>query len=261
MSTLLKTDGLTKTYGGLNAVDNVSFSVARGESVGIIGPNGAGKTTLFNLISGFEPPTAGSVRFAEREIAGEAPHRIARGGMARTFQTARPFPGLTVLENLMVGALSPSILDLGGTDEREAERRAIDIAVRLGLERWLDRSPEQNLPYGTLKLIEVGRAMALGGTCILLDEPFAGVSGSEAERLLEVIQRLNREDGIAVVVIEHKLKILMRLVGRVLVLDRAGYACEGSLSRHQREYTPCLKLLDCGLPTGQRLRSTESIFQ
>jgi branched-chain amino acid transport system ATP-binding protein len=227
MSVLLQAERLTKSYGGLNAVDTVSFAVERGESMGIIGPNGAGKTTLFNLVSGFERPTAGSVRFEGREIGGEAPQRIARLGLARTFQTARPFPGLTVLENLMVGALSPSVLDLGGADERQAERRAIDIAVRLGLERWLDRSPEETLPYGTLKLVEVGRAMSLGGSCILLDEPFAGVSGSEAEQLLEVIQRLNREDGITVIVIEHKLKFLMRLVGRVLVLDRGRAIADG----------------------------------
>ncbi len=227
MSTVLEVAGLSKSYGGVKAVEDVSFSVTRGESLGVIGPNGAGKTTLFNLISGFEVPSSGSVRFDGREIGGHAPQRIARLGLARTFQTARPFPGLTVLENLMVGALSPAIIDLSGADEAHAEERALDIARRLGLQRWLNRNAETGLPYGTLKMLEVGRAMALGGSCILLDEPFAGVSGSEAEQLLGVIQRLNTEDGMTVIVIEHKLKFLMRLVGRVLVLDSGRAIADG----------------------------------
>ncbi len=227
MSTVLEVAGLSKSYGGVIAVDDVSFSVTRGESLGVIGPNGAGKTTLFNMISGFEAPSSGSIRFDGREIGGHAPQRIARLGLARTFQTARPFPGLTVLENLMVGALSPGIIDFSGADESRAEERALDIARRLGLQQWLNRNAEMGLPYGTLKMLEVGRAMALGGSCILLDEPFAGVSGREAEQLLGVIQRLTTEDGMTVIVIEHKLKFLMRVVGRVLVLDGGRAIADG----------------------------------
>jgi len=222
---ILRVEGITKRFGGLVALDGVAFTVQRGEVVGLIGPNGAGKTTLFNVISGFEPPTAGRVLFRGQPVTGLPPHTIARGGLARTFQIVRPFPGLAVLENLAVGGLSDRVFD-AGSELGEALARAREVGARVGLLPWLDRQAT-TLPHGSLKRLEIGRAIMMRPSVLLLDEPFAGLGGHEVEEVAAVIAGL-AESGMTLVIIEHKLRVLMRLVQRVIVLNFGRLIAEGS---------------------------------
>ena len=222
---ILAVDNLSKRFGGLVAVNNVSFAVGEGEAVGVIGPNGAGKTTLFNMISGFERPSAGHVRFRDESIIGLQPHLIARRGLVRTFQNLRPIPELTVLENLVVSGLGPGLFDTG-REMMRVQATARGIAGQVGLGDWIERLVE-GLPYGVLKRLELGRAIMLKPAVLLLDEPFAGLGGKEAEELNEVIGGLGQR-GITLVVIEHKLGMLMRLVGRIIVLNFGERIADGS---------------------------------
>jgi len=221
----LQLDGVSKRFGGLLALDSVSFRVATGEVVGLIGPNGAGKTTLFNIASGFEPPTAGRVIFRGESVTGLPPHAVARRGLARTFQIVRPFPGLNVLENLAVGGLSNRVFDFQG--ELEAARlEAREVAERVGLLAWADREAA-TLPHGSLKRLEIGRAIMMRPTLLLLDEPFAGLGGHEIEEVAGVITELAAQ-GMTFVIIEHKLRVLMRLVRRAVVLNFGRVIAEGT---------------------------------
>jgi len=156
----LEVDRVTKQFGGLTALDDVSFVIQKGEVTGLIGPNGAGKTTLFNVISGFVPPTRGRVAFQGETVTGLSPHTIARRGLARTFQIVRPFPGLTVQENLAVGGLSNRVFD-AGAELAGARAAAEQVATRVGLLPWMERQAT-TLPHGLLKRLEVGRAKELG---------------------------------------------------------------------------------------------------
>lgn len=221
----LQVEGITKRFGGLVALDRVTFTVPRGEVVGLIGPNGAGKTTLFNVISGFEPPTAGCVRFQGQTVTGVPPHLIARSGLARTFQIVRPFPGLGVLENLAVGGLSNRVFD-AGQELVQARDRAHEVAARVGLLPWLEREAT-TLPHGSLKRLEIGRAIMIRPSVLLLDEPFAGLGGHEVEEVAGVVAEL-AAGGMTLVIIEHKLRALMRLVHRVLVLNFGCLIAEGT---------------------------------
>ncbi len=222
---VLALEDVTKRFGGLTALDGVSFTVSAGEVVGLIGPNGAGKTTLFNVISGIEPASAGRVVFRGEPISGLAPHLIARRGLARTFQIVRPFPGLTVLENLAVGGITNSVFDLYG-ELLEARAHARTIAQEVGLQLWLDREAI-TLPHGSLKRLEIGRAMLMRPSLLLLDEPFAGLGGHEIEEMSAVIAGLAAR-GVTLVIIEHKLRALMRLVGRAVVLNFGRVIAEGA---------------------------------
>ncbi|HTX52089.1 MAG TPA: ABC transporter ATP-binding protein [Candidatus Baltobacteraceae bacterium] len=224
-SPVLRVEGITKRFGGLTALEGVRFSVEAGEVVGLIGPNGAGKTTLFNVISGIEPPSAGRVVFRGEPISGLAPHLIARRGLARTFQIVRPFPGLTVLENLAVGGLTDRVFDFRG-ELAEARLRARAVAHEVGLHGWLEREAS-TLPHGSLKRLEIGRAMLMRPTLLLLDEPFAGLGGHEIEEVSDVIAGLAAR-GITLIIIEHKLRALMRLVGRAVVLNFGKLIAEGA---------------------------------
>ena len=221
----LQVEGITKRFGGLLALDQVTFSVQRGEVVGLIGPNGAGKTTLFNVISGFERPSAGRVRCQGRTVTGVPPHLIARGGLARTFQIVRPFPGLGVLENLAVGGLSNHVFDVG-RELGEARDRAREVAARVGLLPWLEREAS-TLPHGSLKRLEIGRAIMTRPSVLLLDEPFAGLGGHEVDEVAGVVAEL-ATGGMTLIIIEHKLRALMRLVRRALVLNFGRLIAEGT---------------------------------
>lgn len=209
MEHVLKIEALSKKFGKLSAVDNVSFVVNKGEFLGIIGPNGAGKTTLFNLITGFEPPTSGSVYFKGNLITKMPAHTIVRNGLARTFQIPRPFRELTVKENVEVSCPSKSSL-----------RQTIsvdEILQEVGL--WeLHDQPTSNLPQGDLRRLEVARAMATNPEVLMLDEPYAGLGPGEMSSLTELLLRLNNS-GLTIVIIEHKLKELMKLLQRVVVLN------------------------------------------
>ena len=221
----LQVEDITKRFGGLVALDHVTFTVRRGEVVGLIGPNGAGKTTLFNVISGFEPPTAGRVSFQGQSVTGVPPHLIARGGLARTFQIVRPFPGMGVLENLAVGGLSNRVFD-AGRELAEARNRAREVAARVGLLPWLEREAT-TLPHGSLKRLEIGRAIMTRPSTLLLDEPFAGLGGHEVDEVADVVAEL-AAGGMTLIIIEHKLRALMRLVRRVLVLNFGRLIVEGT---------------------------------
>jgi branched-chain amino acid transport system ATP-binding protein len=244
---ILELSNVTKRFGGLVAVDSVSFSVPRGQALGIMGPNGAGKTTLFNLVSGFEAPTAGHVAFRGEPITGLRPDRVARMGLVRTFQVVRPFPGLTVLENLLVGGLDDRVFDRGAELLR-ARERAYQVAERVGLTAWLDREAA-TLPYGGLKRIEVGRAMMLDPAVLLLDEPFAGLAPQETAELSRVIHDLI-DGGTTLLVIEHKLGALMRLVRRVVVLHYGRMIADGTAEQVAAD--PAVREAYLGAKGGQR---------
>jgi branched-chain amino acid transport system ATP-binding protein len=244
---ILELAGVTKRFGGLVAVDSVSFSVPRGQALGIIGPNGAGKTTLFNLVSGFERPTAGSIALRGEPIVGVPPNKVARRGLVRTFQVVRPFPGLSVHENLMVGGLDDHVFDRG-SEVRRARDRARQVAARVGLTAWLDREAA-TLPYGGLKRIEVGRAMMLEPEVLLLDEPFAGLAPQEIAELSSVIQDLI-DAGMTLLIIEHKLGALMRLVRRVVVLQFGRVIADGTAEQVAAD--PAVREAYLGAKGGQR---------
>ena len=221
----LEIEGVTKKFGGLTALDAVSFGVQKGEVTGLIGPNGAGKTTLFNVLSGFVPPTSGRVAFRGETVTGLRPHAIARRGLARTFQIVRPFPGLAVHENLAVGGLSNRVFD-AGRELAGARAAAEQVATRVGLLPWMDRRAT-TLPHGLLKRLEIGRAIMTHPSLLLLDEPFAGLGGHEIDEVSGCIAEL-AAGGLRLIIIEHKLRALMRLVRRVIVLNFGRLIAEGS---------------------------------
>ncbi len=220
---LLEVKNLNKHFGGLHAVKNLNFSVQRGEVVGVLGPNGAGKTTLYNLLTGFIPPDAGaSIVFQGRSVLGMAPYRIAGLGISRTFQLCRPFVGMSVLENVVVGAL-------GGKREPgvNLEAMAAKLLQRVGL-AGKDKVPVEVLSYGDQRRLEIARALAARPSLLLLDEPFAGLGSGEIEDLSVLIRQVHADEGLTVVLIEHKLREFMRLVSRVIALDFGEMIAEGT---------------------------------
>jgi branched-chain amino acid transport system ATP-binding protein len=208
---LLSVNGVSKSFGGLRAVQRVSFDLAEGEILGLIGPNGAGKTTLFHVVSGFLEPDEGSVTYAGESLAGLRPHDVCRRGMVRTFQVARPFLNLSVLENVIVGAL-----------ERVAHRReAVAIAQEIldltGL-AGKAASMGRSLTLPDRKRLELARAMATRPRVLLLDEVMAGLTPTETGRLIELIRVIHGR-GVTILLIEHVMKAVMALSQRVLVLN------------------------------------------
>ncbi len=222
MSALLEVSNLNKHFGGLHAVRNVNFSVERGEIVGILGPNGAGKTTLYNLLTGFIAPDPGaSVTFDGHKLLGLAPHRIAGLGISRTFQLCRPFIGMSVLENVIVGALG-SRRDHGA----DLDARAQALLGQVGL-AGKEGVPVEVLSYGDQRRLEIARALAARPALLLLDEPFAGLGGGEIADLSALIRQVHADEGLTVILIEHKLREFMRLVGRVIALDFGEVIAQG----------------------------------
>lgn len=224
---LLEVRDLTCRFGGLVALDRVSFAVEPGEIFGLIGPNGAGKTTLFNLISGLTPPSSGAVLWRGAPITGLPPFRRNRLGLARTFQNLRLFDGLTVQDNLLVALrCQPGESLLGGllasTSHRRAERqrqeRAGQLLEELGLQALAERAAG-TLAYGDRRRLEIARALATQPALLLLDEPAAGMNPAEKDTLCELIAQLRGRHGLTVMVIEHHVPLLMRLCDRLAVLD------------------------------------------
>lgn len=209
MNAVLKVENLTKKFGELEAVSNVSFEVKEHECLGIIGPNGAGKTTLFNVISGFLRPTAGRVKFMDMDIVGKKPHELVKLGLTRTFQVIRVFKNLTVYENF-----------LAVTEKGEELMRELGLSER---SNYLAK----DLPQGDLRRLNIGMAMATNPKLLLLDEPFSGLSPKEGSELGTIIEKL-RSKGMTIVIIEHKLKELFTHVERVLVLNYGKLICEGT---------------------------------
>jgi branched-chain amino acid transport system ATP-binding protein len=212
MSAILEVSHLTKRFGGLTAVSDVSFTVKPGEIVGILGPNGAGKTTLYNLLTGFIPPDQGSVEFLGQSVLGMAPHKIVRLGISRTFQLCRPFVGMSVLENVKVGALAQPPVSGG----RDAQAQSLVDQVGLA---GKEGTPVEVLAYGDQRRLEIARALAIRPKLLLLDEPFAGLGSGEIADLSALIRKIHGETGLTVLLIEHKLHEFMKLVHRVIALD------------------------------------------
>ena len=221
---LLEGRELGKRFGGLTALSGVSFSVAAGETVGIMGANGAGKTTLFSLIAGNARPSAGAIAFAGRRIDGLSPDRICRLGIARTFQIVKPFPGLTVLENLRTAAMFGSA-DL--RDRHEADRAAMAVLDEVGMAA-LATAPASTLTLAGQKRLEVARAVATGARLVLLDEVMAGLTATEVAQMLATLRRLRDARGLTIVVIEHVMQALMKLCARIVVLHHGERIAEGS---------------------------------
>lgn len=219
--------GLSKRFGGLVALDGIDLSVAAGELVGVIGPNGSGKTTLFNVISGILRPDGGEVRFEGRSLAGLAPHRVTRLGIARTFQNIRLFREMTVLENVCVachphvgyGAFSAvARTDFFDRHERALREEAEGLLEIFGL--WNRRGERAaGLPYGEQRKLEIARALAARPKLLLLDEPAAGMNPAEVERLIEFIRSIRQRFGLTIVLIEHQMRLVMGLCERVVVMD------------------------------------------
>jgi branched-chain amino acid transport system ATP-binding protein len=232
---ILRLESVTKRFGGLVAVDEVSFEVRRGEIFALIGPNGAGKTTLFNGITGLFPPTSGRVLFEGRDITGSKPHEVAEFGIARTFQNIRLFEYMDALDNVRLGQhcrmhakLWDSLFKL--PRERREELATIDRAMELlrfvGVERYA-HSYARNLPYGMQRRLEIARALATGPRLLLLDEPAAGFTPQEKVDLMRLVHRIV-EQGITVFLIEHDMKVVMGISKRIVVLDHGERIAEGS---------------------------------
>jgi len=230
MDRLLDIENVSKQFGGLKALDNVSFVMEKGEILGLIGPNGAGKTTLFNLITGTYPVTSGTIRYNGKNLSGKGPSRVAAMGIGRTFQIVRPFAGLTVMENVIV-ALGVTnyprfFASISRYHTRETLTEAREILEKTGLADLAEQKAE-NLPLGFKKRLEIARALALHPNLILLDEPAGGLREEEMTQLVALARALNSE-GMSVLVIEHNMSVVMRLCQRIVVLDHGTLIAEGS---------------------------------
>jgi branched-chain amino acid transport system ATP-binding protein len=209
----LETRDLSRRFGGLEALSDVSLSVEPGTVLGIIGPNGAGKSTLINLVTGHLKPTAGSVCVDGRDVTGQRPWVIARAGVARTFQIVKPFRELTVRDNVAIGAMyGPD----GADSVKDAQRRADDVLERVGL-AGRGEVPPGELGVADARRLELAKALALGPRLLLLDEVMAGLRGSEIEPALELIRSL-RDEGMTIVAVEHIVKVILSVSDEVLVL-------------------------------------------
>ena len=226
---LLKVEKLTKHFGGVVAVHDVSFELRAGELLGIIGPNGAGKTTLVNLITGFVKPDSGEVLYGGKEITGKMPYTIAGYGIARTFQMARLFHALPAYKNVIIPLCSPRVKKLIGGKYGERDDVAIDLLDDMGFERdsFVPYKLAGSLPHGYLKRLDLARAMALRPDLLILDELFSGMAMSEVASTLAIIERFS-ESGLTVLMIEHRLKELFRVADRVMVLNFGLKIAEGS---------------------------------
>ena len=228
MAALLEVAGVSKNFNGLRAVADVSFAVPEGEIFAIIGPNGAGKTTLFNVFAGVFRPNGGTISLQRQRIDGLPPHEVCRRGIGRTFQLVRPFPGLTVEENVVVGAL------LRLPDVPSALRRAHEVLWRLELFDKREQ-PASSLTLPDRKRLEVARALATEPKLLLLDEVMAGLRPTETDRMVEILRRLNRETGLTILLIEHVMRAVMSVATRVLVLHHGAAIAEGTPEAVVRE--------------------------
>ncbi|MCX8119063.1 MAG: ABC transporter ATP-binding protein [Desulfobacterota bacterium] len=226
---LLRVSGLTKAFGGVKAVDSVSFDLMRGEILGVIGPNGSGKTTLVNLITGFVKPDSGKVFYQGRDITGWMPHRIADLGIARAFQMVKPFYQLPAYKNLIIPLYSPRVRRLAGGKYGDRDAIAIDLLEEVGFERdsFVPFKVASVLPHGYLKRMELALCLALRPELIILDELFSGLSMAEVASMLPIIEKLMSEK-MTIIMIEHRLRELFRISNRVIVLNFGKKIAEGA---------------------------------
>lgn len=233
---MLQIEDLSMRFGGLQALDKISFAVNEGEIVGLIGPNGAGKTTVFNLISRLYEPTAGAISFRGENLLRLRPHQIVERGIVRTFQLLGLFPYMTVWENLTVGAhrdyqsdFFPVALGWAQARREERDRRAQALwLLRLLKMEQIRDAPAFALPYGTQKLIELGRALLARPRLLLLDEPVAGMTVSEKSAMIKFIKKIHHDWGISILVIEHDMNVVMGLCDRIVVLDHGLLITQGT---------------------------------
>jgi len=232
---LLRIENLSKEFGGVHAIEDLSFSVDPGTIYSIIGPNGAGKTTLFNLMTGVYAPSAGRVLFQDQPVTGRKPFELAAMGMSRTFQNLQIFFNMTALENVMVGhhlhldrRLIPALLTLPSLRRRDRAAREVCAGLMefVGLSRYLDADASQ-MPYGALKRLEIARALAARPRLLLLDEPAAGLNATESREIDEVIKRI-AASGVTVVLVEHDMKMVMGISDHILALDYGRKLAEGT---------------------------------
>jgi branched-chain amino acid transport system ATP-binding protein len=231
---ILEVDGVTLRFGGLTALDDVSFHIDQGEILGLIGPNGAGKTTCFNVTTGVYKPTIGEVRFQGQSLAGLKRHQITRLGIARTFQNIRLFKVMTALENVLVGTDARHETGLLSAlfrmprhrrEELEGHERALELLRFMGMENQADELAA-NLSYGHQRRLEIARAMATNPTLLCLDEPAAGFNPAEKKNLMELIRRI-RDQGYTVLLIEHDMRLVMGVTDRIVVLEFGRKIAEG----------------------------------
>ena len=233
---LLQTTNVVKRFGGLIAVNKMTFSVEKGRIVSIIGPNGAGKTTFFNTLTGIYTPEEGQILFKDKSLIGLRPDQVAATGIARTFQNIRLFGSMTVIENILVGMhiqLKQNAFDTlfrsrkFNTEEKEAEQRASELMEYVGLKN-VGNELARNLPYGGQRRIEIARALAADPTLLLLDEPTAGMNPNESEDAIKLFRRIRDEKGITILMIEHDMRVVMGISEHISVMDYGEKIAEGS---------------------------------
>jgi len=232
---VLAIEGISLSFGGVRALDNVSATFSAGEIVGIIGPNGAGKTTLLNVVCGLNRPDRGTIRFRDRQITGMKPNRIARLGLARTFQTSQLFAGMSILENVMTGLHRRSSTSLYGAalqtrrmraEEAELAARARAALDFVGFAGLADR-PGDALSFGQRRIVEIARTLISEPTIVLLDEPAVGLSVNRVAELDRLLRRIRDEKGVTLVMIEHVIRLVMGVCDRVLVLNSGQKIADG----------------------------------
>ncbi|MBQ7152055.1 MAG: ABC transporter ATP-binding protein [Synergistaceae bacterium] len=236
--TVLELKDVKLQFGGLAAIDNLSFEIKRGQIIGLIGPNGAGKTSAFNVISGFYKPTSGTIKFLGKSIGGMRPDQVCREGMSRTFQNIRLFGNQTVLQNVMIGSrirqkyswwqtLAPFIFTDVIQEDAAIKAGALDLLTQLGLEEFADEKASA-LPYGAQRRLEIARALATRPEFLLLDEPAAGMNPQESEELMNFIRRLRDEFNLTILLIEHDMKVVMNVCDYIQVLDQGVHIAQGT---------------------------------
>ena len=224
---LLEMANITKTFGGLKAISDITFSLDEGRIVSIIGPNGAGKTTFFNTLTGIYKPDGGSIKFLGKSLVGLRPDQIAARGIARTFQNIRLFPDMTVIENIMVGmhihfkqTAIQSLFRLPAfkREEKEAEQKALRLMHYVGLS-GVENELAKNLPYGAQRRLEIARALAADPKLLLLDEPAAGMNPQETEEIVQLFRNIRDKMGITILLIEHDMRVVMNISEDICVMD------------------------------------------
>ncbi|MBR0035417.1 MAG: ABC transporter ATP-binding protein [Synergistaceae bacterium] len=236
--TVLEVHDVVLKFGGLTAIDTLTFDIKHGQIMGLIGPNGAGKTSAFNVISGFYKPTSGSIKFLGKSIGGLSPDEVCKAGMSRTFQNIRLFGHETVLQNVMTGArirqkyhwwmsLLPFVFTDVLREDAAVKAQALDLLGQLGLAEFADEKAS-SLPYGAQRRLEIARALATRPKFLLLDEPAAGMNPQESEELLKFIRRLRDEFDLTILLIEHDMKVVMNVCDYIHVLDQGVHIAQGT---------------------------------